>query len=402
MSTELRERVPRVVAVLALGIFVLGTSEFMITGLLPEMARDLGVSVPQTGYLISAFAIGMIVGAPVMAVSTLRLPRRTTLVAALVVFVIGHVLAALATAYAVVLVARVVTALATATFWVVAAVVTVSVAGERLRARALAVLLSGLTISTVLGIPLGTFVGQQWGWRATFWAVAVLALAALVGVLVTVPPRDEGAPTPRLADELAVFRRGRLWLALGTTALYQAGAISVFAYVSPLLTEVAGLPSAVVPVVLLGYGLGSLVGITVGGRLTDAHPWATLFSALGAGAVIFVALALWAALPAIAVPLIVLLGFVAFLVAAPLNNRVFQLAGAAPTLASAANTAAFNVGNTLGPIAGGVAITAGLGYTAPSWIAVVLVVASIGLALASGLRDRTDRPRDSGGDRGPA
>ncbi|MDT7554130.1 MAG: transporter, family, chloramphenicol resistance protein, partial [Pseudonocardiales bacterium] len=321
---------PRVVAVLALSIFVLGTSEFMITGLLPGMARDLGVSVPQTGFLISAFAIGMIVGAPLMAVLTLRLPRRTTLVAALLVFVIGHVLGALASAYAVVLVSRVVTALATATFWVVAAVVTVSVAGERLRARALAVLLSGLTISTVLGIPLGTFVGQQWGWRATFWAVAALALAGLVGVLLTVPPRDEGAAAPRLSDELAVFRHGRLWLALGTTALYQAGAISVFAYVSPLLTEVAGVQAAAVPVVLLGYGLGSLVGITIGGRLTDTHPWATLFAALGAGAVIFVALAMWADLPAVAIPLIVLLGFVAFLVAAPLNNRVFQLAGAAP------------------------------------------------------------------------
>ena len=161
-------RVPRVVAVLALSIFVLGTSEFMITGLLPEMARDLAVSIPQTGYLISAFAIGMIVGAPLMAVVTLAMPRRTTLVASLVVFVAGHVLAALASDYAVVLVARVLTALATATFWVVAAVVAVSMVGEHLRARALAVLLSGLTIATVLGIPLGTVVGQQLGWRATF------------------------------------------------------------------------------------------------------------------------------------------------------------------------------------------------------------------------------------------
>ena len=163
MSTGVaaQTRVPRVVAVLALSIFVLGTSEFMITGLLPEMARDLAVSIPATGYLISAFAIGMIVGAPLMAVVTLAMPRRTTLVASLVVFVAGHVLAALASDYAVVLVARVLTALATATFWVVAAVVAVSTVGEHLRARALAVLLSGLTIATVLGIPLGTVVGQQ-------------------------------------------------------------------------------------------------------------------------------------------------------------------------------------------------------------------------------------------------
>ena len=204
------------VAVLALSIFVLGTSEFMITGLLPEMARDLAVSIPATGYLISAFAIGMIVGAPLMAIVTLALPRRTTLVASLLVFVVGHVLAALASDYGVVLVARVVTALATATFWVVAAVVAVSMVGEHLRARALAVLLSGLTVATVLGVPLGTVVGQQLGWRATFWAVAGLALLGLVGVLATVPRRTEGTRRPVLRDELAAFRRGRLWLALGT------------------------------------------------------------------------------------------------------------------------------------------------------------------------------------------
>jgi DHA1 family chloramphenicol resistance protein-like MFS transporter len=307
MSTGVaaQTRVPRVVAVLALSIFVLGTSEFMITGLLPEMARDLAVSIPATGYLISAFAIGMIVGAPLMAIVTLALPRRTTLVASLLVFVVGHVLAALASDYGVVLVARVVTALATATFWVVAAVVAVSMVGEHLRARALAVLLSGLTVATVLGVPLGTVVGQQLGWRATFWAVAGLALLGLVGVLATVPRRTE----------------------------------------------------------------------------------ATLFTALGAGAVIFAVLGLFAAVPGVAVVSIVLLGGVAFLVAAPLNARVFQLAGAAPTLASAANTAAFNVGNALGPVVGGLAIAGGHGYASPSWIALALLLGSILLGVAGWWQD---------------
>jgi len=389
MSTGVaaQTRVPRVVAVLALSIFVLGTSEFMITGLLPEMARDLAVSIPATGYLISAFAIGMIVGAPLMAIVTLALPRRTTLVASLLVFVVGHVLAALASDYGVVLVARVVTALATATFWVVAAVVAVSMASEHLRARALAVLLSGLTVATVLGVPLGTVVGQQLGWRATFWAVAGLALLGLVGVLATVPRRTEGTRRPVLRDELAAFRRRRLWLALGTTALYQAGALSVVAYVAPLLTAVAGVPESWVPAVLFGYGLAALTGITVGGRLADAHPWATLFTALGAGAVIFAVLGLFAAVPGVAVVSIVLLGGVAFLVAAPLNARVFQLAGAAPTLASAANTAAFNVGNTLGPVLGGLVISAGHGYASPSWIALALLLGSILLGVAGWWQD---------------
>ena len=394
MSTGVaaQTRVPRVVAVLALSIFVLGTSEFMITGLLPEMARDLAVSIPATGYLISAFAIGMIVGAPLMAIVTLALPRRTTLVASLLVFVVGHVLAALASDYGVVLVARVVTALATAPFWVVAAVVAVSMVGEHLRARALAVLLSGLTVATVLGVPLGTVVGQQLGWRATFWAVAGLALLGLVGVLATVPRRTEGTRRPVLRDELAAFRRRRLWLALGTTALYQAGALSVVAYVAPLLTAVAGVPESWVPAVLFGYGLAALAGITVGGRLADAHPWATLFTALGAGAVIFVVLGVFAAVPGVAVVSVVLLGGVAFLVAAPLNARVFQLAGAAPTLASAANTAAFNVGNALGPVVGGLAIAGGHGYASPSWIALALFAGSIGLGVAGRAADRTADP----------
>ena len=187
------------------------------------------------------------------------------------------------------------------------------------------------------------------------------------------PRRAERAPRPVLRDELAAFGRGRLWLALGTTALYQAGALSVFAYVAPLLTGVAGIPESWVPAVLSATGSAALAGITVGGRLADAHPWATLFTALGAGAVIFVVLGLFAAVPAVAVVSSCCSAAVAFLVAAPLNARVFQLAGAAPTLASAANTAAFNVGNTLGPVAGGLAIAAGYGYAAPSWIALALV-----------------------------
>ncbi len=391
MASVADVRVPRVVPVLALSIFALGTSEFMITGLLPEMARDLAATVPQTGYLISAFAVGMIVGAPVMAVATLRMPRRTTLVAALGVFVAGHVLGALAGGYGVMLAARVVTALATATFWVVAAVVTVSAVDERVRARALAVLLSGLTIATVLGIPLGTFVGQSLGWRATFWAVAGLALLGLAGVLATVPRGRGTGPPARLSDEVAVFRRGALWLALGTTAAYQAAAVAVFAYVSPLLTDAAGLDVRWVPVVLLGYGLGCLAGISVGGRLADARPWSTLFTALVAGLVLFAVLGLLAAVAAVTVAVVVLLGFVAFLVAAPLNARVFQLAGAAPTLASAANTSAFNVGNAIGPALGGAAITAGWGWTAPAWIATVLIAVAIALATVAATGEH--RPR---------
>lgn len=388
VATTLRTPIPVVVPVLAVAIFALGTSEFMIAGLLPELAADLRVTIPQAGYLISAFAVGMIVGAPLMAVLTLRLPWRVTLVGALVVFVVGHVIGALAQDYTVMVVSRVVTAVATGAFWAVAAVITVSAVGPRDRTRALSVLLAGLTVANVAGVPAGTLVGQQFGWRAAFWAVGGLALLGIVGVLATVRERPAGSPVPRLGAELVAFRRGRLWLALATTALYQTAVIGMFSYIAPLLTDVTGLEARWVPAVLLAFGVGGLVGVVTGGRLGDAHPWPTLFGALGAAGVLLALVAVTARYPVVLVAVVLLLGAVAFVAAAPLNARVFALAGSAPTLASATNTSAFNVGNTLGPALGGLLITAGLGFTAPAWLGVGLAAGAIALGFVSWRWDR--------------
>lgn len=393
MATELagptaRTRIPRVVALLALSTFVLGTSEFMIAGLLPEIAADLRITIPQAGYLISAFAIGMIVGAPAMAVLTLRMPRRTTLVAALVVFIAGHVVGALAQDYLLMVISRVVSAVATGAFWAVAGVVAVSTVGPGDRARALSVLLAGLTVANVAGVPLGTLVGQQFGWRASFWAVAALAAVGIAGVLTSVRNRHADEPPLRLAAEVAAFRRGRLWLALGTTALYQTGMIGAFSYIAPLLTDVTGLDPRWIPLVLLGFGIGAFAGIVIGGRIADAHPWSSLIAALVGAAVLFVVEGLLAGVPLVVVTVQVLLGAIAFIAGAPLNARVFALAGAAPTLASATNTSAFNVGNSLGPALGGIAISAGLGLTAPVWLGAVAMCAALGLALVSWQLDR--------------
>lgn len=387
-GVDVRQPVPRVVTVLALSIFVLGTSEFVITGLLPDMAADLGVTISQVGYLISGFAVGMVVGAPLMAVATLRLPRHTTLVAMLVAVAALHVLGALTSSYPLLLAIRVLTAVATGGFWAVAAVVTVSSVGPRDRARALSRLLAGLTVSNVAGIPLGTVIGQQFGWRATFWIIAALALAGLAGVLTLVPRTWGTGQERRLSAELAVFRRARLWLALTTTALYQAGMIAMLAYLAPLLIEVAGLAPGWVPAVQFGAGVGSLAGIVLGGRFADRHPWRTLFAALVGAGVLLGLLAGTAALPGAAPAVAVGLGFVAFVAAAPLNARVFALAGTAPTLASATNTSAFNVGNSLGPALGGLAIAAGWGLTAPPLIGVLLMACALVPACASVLLDR--------------
>lgn len=397
MATELagtssRTRIPRVVPLLALSTFVLGTSEFMIAGLLPEIAADLRITIPQAGYLISAFAIGMIVGAPVMAVLTLRMPRRTTLVAALVVFIAGHVLGAFAQDYLLMVISRVVSAVATGAFWAVAGVVTVSTVGPGDRARALSVLLAGLTVANIAGVPLGTLVGQQFGWRASFWAVAALAAVGIVGVLTSVRNRHADEPPLRLSAEVAAFRQGRLWVALGTTALYQTGMIGAFSYVAPLLTDVAGLDPRWIPAVLLGFGIGAFAGIVIGGRIADAHPWSSLIGALTGAAVLFVVEGLLAGVPVVVVTVQVLLGAIAFIAGAPLNARVFALAGSAPTLASATNTSAFNGGNTLGPGLGGIAISAGLGLIAPVWLGAVMMCAALVLAVVSAQLDR-HRPK---------
>jgi DHA1 family chloramphenicol resistance protein-like MFS transporter len=286
--------------------------------------------------------------------------------------------------------ARIVTAVAMGAFWAVAAVVTVSSVGPRDRARALAVLLAGLTVSNVAGIPLGTLVGQQFGWRASFWLVGALAAVGVIGVLTSVRNRPAEDAPPRLAAELVAFRRGRLWIAFGTTALYQAAAVGLVSYIAPLLTDVTGLDPVWVPVVQLGFGFGSFVGVFIGGRVADAHPWATLFGALAGAVVLLALIGLFAPVPVVMVALVVLLGVVAFVIAAPLNARVFALAGAAPTLASAANTSAFNVGNSVGPALGGLAIAAGLGYAAPAWLGVALASGAIALGVVSWSLDRRD------------
>jgi DHA1 family chloramphenicol resistance protein-like MFS transporter len=220
-----------------------------------------------------------------------------------------------------------------------------------------------------------------------------VAAIGLVGVLAMVREGTSGAPSGGLAAEFAVFGQGRLWLALGTIALYAASTIGVVSYISPLLTDVAGIEARWVPLVLLGNGVGCFVGITVGGRLADAHPWSMLFGSLAAVVAVLGLIGLLSGWPVPAVVLVVLLGVVSFLVAAPLNARVYELAGAAPTLASATTTSAFNVGNTVGPGLGGLAISAGWGYTAPAWIGVVLATGAVAAGFASWSLDARDAGR---------
>ncbi|WP_069817333.1 Cmx/CmrA family chloramphenicol efflux MFS transporter [Streptomyces sp. TP-A0874] len=374
---------PIAVYVLGLSVFALGTSEFMLSGLLPPIAEDMEVTIPQAGLLISAFAIGMVVGAPLLAIATLRLPRRTTLVALLAAFGVGQVAGALAPDYPLLFASRVVSALACAGFWAVGSAVAIAMVPVTSRARAMAVMIGGLSVANVLGVPAGAFLGEHLGWRSAFWAVAAASAVALVGVVTLVPAIPLPAERPRVRTELMVFRQRQVWLAIATVALAAGGTFCFFSYLAPLLTEVAGLAEHWVPMVLGLFGIGAVIGAAIGGRVADAHLFGVLLTGTGASTLLLVTAGLTAGLPVVIVAVSFLLGISAFYTAPALNARMFNVAGAAPTLAGATTTAAFNLGNTGGPWIGGTVIDADLGFAATGWAGAVLTALALGTAAVS-------------------
>lgn len=389
-------RIPVSVYVLGLSVFALGTSEFMLSGLLQPLARDLGVSIPQAGLLVSAFAVGMVVGAPVLAAATLKLPRRTTLVTLLTVFMLGQVAGALSPTYEVLMVSRVVSALACAGFWAVGAAVAISLVPENARARAMAIMVGGLSVANIAGVPAGAFLGQQAGWRSAFWAVAALSAIGLVGVLALVPRTavPTGDNAPNLRRELRIYGDKQVWLALVTIALNAGAVFALFSYLAPLLTDVAGLKESHVPTVLGLFGLGGLIGTVIGGRIADAHLFGTMYGGIAASTGVLALLALLAESSVAAIALALMLGVTAFTTAPALNARMFNVANAAPTLAGATTTASFNIGNTVGPWFGGLVISAGWGYQAVAWVGAAMAAAGVATtAIAARVHRTHERSR---------
>lgn len=395
-SADRRSRMPLAVYILGLSVFALGTSEFMLSGLLPPLADDMDVSIPTAGLLISAFAIGMVIGAPLLAVVTLRLPRRATLIALISVFGLGQVAGALAPTYEVLFASRVVSAFACAGFWAVGASVAIAMVPPNARARAMAVMIGGLSIANVLGVPAGAFLGENFGWRSAFWSVGGASAVALVGVVTLIPRIPLPAEKPQLKRELTIYRDRQVWLAVAVTALAGGAVFCAFSYMAPLLTDVAGIGDGWVPFVLALFGLGALVGTMIGGRYADAHLFGVMISGITATTVLLAALALTASHPVLVVPLTFLLGLSAFYTAPALNARMFNIAAAAPTLAAATATAAFNAGNTLGPWLGGVVIDADFGFAATAWAGAAMAVVGIGLVV---LALRCHRRSGGGGGR---
>ncbi|MGM1059452.1 MFS transporter [Saccharothrix sp. Mg75] len=371
---------------LAAGAFGIGTTEFVIVGLLPEVALDLGVSIPAAGLLVSGYALSVVVGAPLMTALGSRLPRKTVLLALMGVFVLGNALCAVAEDYAMLMVGRAVAALCHGAFFGIGSVVAASLVRPDRQAGAIALMFSGLTLANVLGVPLGAFIGQAHGWRSTFWAVTALGVVGLVGVAALVPRQPR--PTAGLRGELAVFTRPLVWLSLLTTTLGFAGVFASFTYLAPMMTGLAGFSPGAVAWLLVLFGAGLCVGNFVGGKAADRALMPTTYVVLGLLALVLTAFFFATSSPVPAAVAVFLLGVTGFATVPALQMRVMRTAEGAPALASAANIAAFNLGNALGAWLSGVAIDAGGGYAIPNLIGAALVVAGLGAAVLSGAVDR--------------
>lgn len=354
---------------LALGGFGIGLTEFVIMGLLPEVAADFGVSEASAGWFISGYALAVVVGALGLTAAVTRLDRKPVLAALLVLFIAGNLLSATAADYWPMMLGRVIAALAHGAFFGIGAVVAADMVVPSKKAGAIALMFTGLTAANVLGVPFGTLLGQAAGWRATFWAITVIGLAALAGILFLVPKAAgaKAAEAGGLRRELAAFRSRQVWLSIIVTILGFGGMFGAFTYIAYTLTEVSGFAATAVPWLLVLFGVGLFAGNTLGGKAADRNVDRTLLVVLAALLMILVVFALTAGSQALTIASLLLMGGFGFATVPGLQMRVMKYASSAPTLASGANIGAFNVGNALGAWIGGVTITAGLGYTSPIW-----------------------------------
>ncbi|MFE0254208.1 MFS transporter [Streptomyces sp. NPDC059010] len=393
---------------LALGGFGIGLTEFLIAGLLPQVASSFAVSEAAAGRLISGYALSVAVGAIVLTAATARLPRKGVLVGLVALFVIGNLLSALAPSYAVMLLGRVVAALCHGSFFGIGSLVARALVAPERKSRAVAVMFAGLTVANVLGVPFGALVGERWGWRAAFWAVTAIGVLALAGIVALVPggagspgsppPADPSAPVPPsgLRAQVRAFRSGQVWLTLAATALGYGGMFGAFSYLAYTFTEVGGFSSGDVAWLLMVYGVGLVVGNLIGGRAADHDRDRALVLSLLGLTVTLVVFGLLAASAVASVVLVFLTGLFGFAGVPGLITRVTDFAQGA-ALAASANVSASNIGNALGAWLGGLAITAGLGYRAPLYVgagtvlaAVVIMVIASNQVRASGRR--TGRP----------
>ena len=376
---------------LALGGFGIGATEFVAMGLLPQIAQDLlpklwaeraDDAIARSGILISAYALGVVVGAPTIAAALARFPRKGLLISFAAAFTLGTLLSAFAPTFELAVLARFVAALPHGAYFGIASLVAASLMGEGKRGQGVALVMSGLTISNVFGVPLITALGQQSSWRVAYLAVTGIFAGATLAIALLVP-RQPGDPGATLGRELSALRRGQVWFALGIGAIGFGGFFAVYTYVAPMTTDLAGLPQSAVPWALVCVGLGMTVGNILGGRAADRGPMRAILWLFPIFIVAMTALALTAATPVTLLAFLFVVGALAAAISPAIQTRLMDVAGDSQTLAAALNHSALNVGNSLGAALGAAAIAAGLGYRAPTWIGVGLAVAGLLLALTS-------------------
>ncbi|MFF5441295.1 MFS transporter [Streptomyces achromogenes] len=371
---------PLALLALAVGAFGIGTTEFVMMGLLPDVADDLHISIPSAGHLVSAYALGVVIGAPLLAALTARMSRRTVLIALMALFVAGNALSAFAPGNASLLAARFLSGLPHGAFFGVGAVVATAMVPPERKARSVSLMFLGLTVANIAGVPAATLMGQHLGWRATFLAVSAIGVAAIASLALLIPRDHAPAPAAGLRGELAALRSLPVWLALGTTVAGFGALFAAYSYVTPMLTDAAGYAEASVTLLLALFGVGATAGNLLGGRLADHSLRATLFGGLSSLTLVLLLFPLlmrteWSAALAVA-----LLGMAAFVTGSPLQLMVMEKASAAPSLASSANQAAFNLANAGGAWLGGLALSAGFGTTSPALAGALLAVLGLGVA----------------------
>lgn len=381
---------PLALLALAIGAFGIGTTEFVIMGVLPQVAGEFQVSIPAAGWLVSGYALGVLIGAPILTVLGTKVSRKKMLLFLMGVFVVGNALSAAAPTFSVMLVGRIVASFSHGAFFGIGSVVAAGLVAAEKKASAISLMFMGLTVANIIGVPGGTYVGQAFGWRVTFGAVALLGVIGFAGVAVLIP--EQGKPeAAKIRTEFAAFGNAQVWLALAMTVLGFGGVFAAITYIAPMMTDVAGYSPGAVTWLLVLFGIGMFLGNLLGGKFADKALMPMLFvtlAALGIVLLLFTVTARSQVLSAITLPLI---GGLGFATVPPLQKWILDHAAAAPTLASAANIGAFNLGNALSAWLGGVVIAAGFGYTAPNWVGALLAGSALLLSFLAAFLDHRSR-----------
>jgi DHA1 family inner membrane transport protein len=390
---------PLALLALAVGAFGIGTTEFVMMGLLPDVADDLNISIPTAGHLVSAYALGVVIGAPLLAAATARLSRRTVLISLMGLFVAGNALSAFAPDHEWLLAARFLSGLPHGAFFGVGAVVATNMVAPERKARSVSLMFLGLTVANVAGVPVATLMGQHLGWRATFLGVSTIGVAAIASLALLIPHDHTHAPATGLRGELAALRSLPVWLALGTTVAGFGALFSAYSYITPMLTDSAGYADSSVTLLLALFGVGATIGNLLGGRLADHAMRGTLFGGLASLVAVLALFPLLMGTAWSAALAVTLLGVAAFVTGSPLQLMVMEKASSAPSLASSANQAAFNLANAGGAWIGGLALAAGFGVTSPAVAGAGLAVLGLAVAGVAYAVDRRRAPQSSGSGR---